>query len=313
MAFAHLLIYIAAFGLVWLGSGFIVSAVARFSRKLKLSSFAISFVILGLLTSTPEFAVGLTAVSNHDPEIFVGNLLGGVVVIFLFVIPVLAILGNGINLKHDLDGKSMLATLGVILAPALLVLDRRISNPEGVVLIILYFVLLLLVQRNRGIFDRENSEVLNLKAYSYKDMLKLLFGVGLVFISSKLIVDQTLYFSEFFGISAFLISLLLLSIGTNLPELSLAVRSVITGKRDIAFGNYMGSAAANTLFFGIFTLLNHGEVVTESRFAGTFVFILAGLVLFYLFSRSKNNISRIEGIILLLVYIGFLGFEILFK
>ena len=306
----NLLIFVAAFLLIWLGSGLIVSTMDKFSRKLRLSPFTISFVVLGILTSIPEFAVGLTSVTEGDPEIFVGNLLGGIPVLFLFIIPLLAVFGNGIQLKHELDTKKMLATLGVILAPSLLVLDKRVTNAEGVILIIMYGMLLILIQRKRGIFAIDPMTQLQSKYYSPKDVLKLLAGIGLVFISSHFIVDQTLYFSKLFTVSPFFISLLLLSLGTNLPELSLAVRSVYLGKKDIAFGDYMGSAAANSLLFGIFTLLNKGEVLTINNFFTTFFFIALALFLFFLFSRSKNNISRNEGFILLGVYLLFLLLEV---
>ena len=230
----NLLIFVAAFLLIWLGSGLIVSTMDKFSRKLRLSPFTISFVVLGILTSIPEFAVGLTSVTEGDPEIFVGNLLGGIPVLFLFIIPLLAVFGNGIQLKHELDTKKMLATLGVILAPSLLVLDKRVTNAEGVILIIMYGMLLILIQRKRGIFAIDPMTQLQSKYYSPKDVLKLLAGIGLVFISSHFIVDQTLYFSQLFTVSPFFISLLLLSLGTNLPELSLVVRSVYLGKKDIA-------------------------------------------------------------------------------
>lgn len=284
----------------------------KFSKRLRISQFALSFIILGLLTSAPEFAVGLSAVSDNDPEIFVGNLIGGIPVIFLLIIPLLAIFGNGINLKHELTHRSILATLGVVLAPSLLVLDRTISLPEGFILIIMYLILVLFVQRRHGLFDIAHTNVLQTKAYSYKDIIKVLVGIGIVFATSNIIVDQTMYFSQVLGISAFVISLLVLSIGTNLPELSLAIRSVISGKKDIAFGDYMGSAAANTFLFGILTVLYRGEFQTESNFLITFLFILVGLVLFYLFAVSKNTITRMEGIFLLVVYVCFVIFEVMF-
>ena len=309
MLLLNIILYIFSFIIIWLGSGLIVSSVDRFSRRLRLSSFAVSFILLGLLTSTPEFAVGLQAIADHDPEIFVGNLLGGIPVIFLFVIPALAILGNGINIKHELDKSNLIATLAVVFAPSLLVLDKKFSNPEGAVLIILYLVLILLIERKHGLLDKDNSEVLNIKAYSSKDVLKILFGIGLIFISSNIIVEKTMYFANLFSISAFYISLIVVSLGTNLPEFSLAIRSVFTRKKDVAMGDYMGSAAANTFLFGVFTLLNDGEVLTVNNFFITYLFISLALCLFYLFSASKNNISRNEGFILLGIYLIFAFLE----
>jgi len=310
--FLNALFYIGAFIFIWLGSGLIVSSMDRFSKRLRISRFAVSFIILGILTSTPELGVGLTAISNKDPEIFVGNLIGGIPVLFLFVIPILAIFGNGINLRHQLSHKNIIATLLVAITPALMVLDQKVSFIEGLILIIMYVMLILFVQRKHGILDREHTNVLNMRAYSYKDIIKLLVGVGFVFVASNVIVDQTLFFSSILGMTPFLISLLILSLGTNLPELSLAIRSILSGKKDIAFGDYLGSSAANVFLFGLLTVINRGEVETDNNFFVTFVFIFLGLILFYFFARTKESISRIEGILLLSVYIMFVLVESIF-
>jgi len=119
-----------------------------------------------------------------------------------------------------------------------------------------------------------------------------------------------LYFSNTFNISAFYISLIVVSIGTNIPELSIAVRSAISGKKDIAMGDYLGSAAANTLVFGILILLSGGAVSIINNFAITFVFIFGALSLFYLFFRTKSFISRGNGVLLLGMYILFVALEL---
>lgn len=307
----NLLAYLGLFIFIWFGSGLIISSASKFSKKLKLSPFAFSFVFLGLLTSTPEFSVGLQAVANHDAEIFVGNLLGGIVVLFLVVIPILAIFGNGINLKHELGNKLLLATLGVILSPSLFVLDRRVTNLEGAIMIVLYLLLLYFVERKNGIFQKDNAELLDIKAYSYKDLFKILLGIVIVFLSSNLIVDLTVYFAEAFSISAFYISLIIVALGTDLPELSLAARSVISGKKEIAMGDYIGAAAVSTLLFGFFTILHNGEVLTISNFLITFIFTATALLLFFVFTLKNNYISRRNGFLLLGMYLIFIFFELI--
>jgi len=308
---SNLTIYIASFLLVWFGSGLIISSVSRFSSKLRLSPFAFSFVFLGLLTSIPEFSVGLQSVVSHKPEIFVGNLLGGIIVLFLVVIPLLAIFGNGISLKHELDPRTTIATLGVILLPSLFVLDRKVTTLEGIILIVAYLGLLFLVERRNGIFDRQNKELSNIKAYSYADLFKILLGIIVVFIASFLISNKTTYFAEVLNVSPYYIGLLVIALGTDIPELSLAVRSVLSGKKEIAMGDYIGAAAASTFLFGFMTVISQGEVLTISNFYVTFIFIALALFLFYLFFRTKNYISRRSGFILLGVYLLFLVSEIL--
>lgn len=311
MLLTNLLLYVIGFFFIWLGSGLIVSSVSKFSHRLRLSPFVFSFVFLGLLTSVPEFSVGLQAVADRDAEIFVGNLLGGLLVLFLVVIPLLAIFANGVSLKHELDRKTLLVTLGVILAPSIFVLDKRVTNPEGAILIFLYILLLFLVERKKGIFDRNNKELLNIKAYSYKDLLKIIVGICIVFVSSNIIVDKTMYFAGVFNISAFYISLIVVALGTDLPELTLAIRSSISGKKEIAMGDYIGAAAASTFLFGLFTLLHDGEVLTISNFIVTFIFIATALTIFYVLSRTKNYISRNNGFMMIGVYVFFVLFELM--
>jgi len=305
MELVNLLIYIVSFVAIWFGSGLIVSSSSKFSNKLRLSSFAFSFIFLGILTSIPEFSVGLQAVVDHDPEIFVGNLIGGIVVLFLVVIPLLAIFGNGISLKHELDKQTLLATLGVIIAPSFTVLDKKVTTFEGVILIALYIVLLFAVEKKNGIFDKRNVQLLNIKAYSYKDIIKILVGIGIVFISSSIIVDKTIYFAHILNISTFYISLIIVALGTDLPELSLAIRSVVSGKKEVAMGDYIGAAAISTFLFGIFILLHQGDIITVSNFLVTLIFIITALGLFYIFFRTKNYISRKNGFMLLSLYILF--------
>ena len=310
MLLATFPLYLISFVAIWFGAGLIIKSIDTIARKLKLSTFAISFFVLGLLTSIPETAVSFNAISEGNPEIFVGTLLGGVVVIFLFIIPILAILGKGITINTQISRRNLLTALAVIAAPSFMVIDQRVTNFEGLLLIIFYLILFYIIQRKHGIFETRESQVLSLKAYSFIDLIKVALGIGIVFISSDYIVDQTITYSQVFNIPAYYISLIVLSLGTNLPELSLAVRAILSGKKDIAFGDYLGSASANTLLFGFFTLLNDGEVLTVNGFLVTFLFIAAGLGLFYYFAKSGRNISTREGKILLGLYIVFVAYEL---
>ncbi|MDD5710618.1 MAG: hypothetical protein PHV43_00750 [Candidatus Colwellbacteria bacterium] len=306
----NVLLYLASLAVIWFGAGLIIKSIDRIAHSLKLSSFAVSFFLLGILTSIPETAISATAIADHNPEIFVGILLGGTIVLFLLIIPFLAVFGGGIRINHDLSRENILLTLAVIAMPGLFVLDHRVTNLEGIALLASYAVLFYFLQRKHGILDHNSVEAMALKRYSFLDLLKVGLGVGIVFLSSQYIVNQTIALSQAFDISAFYISLLVLSVGTNLPELSLAMRAILSKKKDIAFGDYLGSAVVNTLLFGFFTLINDGEVLTINSFFITFLFILSGLGMFYFFSKSRRNISVREGVILFGVYFLFVIYEL---
>lgn len=306
----QLFFYIFSFLLIWFAAGLTVTSVDRLAHKLNLSSFAISFFLLGILTSIPELSVGINSIVDKKPEIFVGNLIGGVVVIFLLIIPILAVFGGGVKLTHQMEKHNLILALLVIITPTVFTLDGRISSAEGFYSILLYGVLVYVIEKRKGLLDRIKDSLKYNKNHVANDLAKIMVGVILIFIASKYVVDTTIYFSNLFQISSFLISLIIVSIGTNLPELSLVVRSLLLGKKEVALGDFLGSASANSALFGALVLVSGGNTIVPSHFLQTFVFVAGGLLLFYIFSRSKQDISREEGLILLLVYVMFLVFEI---
>jgi cation:H+ antiporter len=309
--FENALLFFVGFFFIWVGSGLIVSSADRIAKSLKLSSFALSFFILGLLTSIPEFSLGVSSLVTDEPEIIVGTLLGGIVVMFLLVIPLLAIMGNGIKLSSDFDKTRMTISLMLVTLPSLFVLDQKISFFEGIFMVIAYITVLIYIQSKKGVLSEKSVEALAQRTYSFLDIGKVILGVVIVFLASALVVDKTEYFANIYSISPFLIGLVLLSIGTNLPELSLSVRSVIQGKKDVAFGDYIGSASANTLLLGLFATAQRGNIVTVERFYLIYLFTLIAVVFFYFFARSEKKISRTEGFILLTFYVLFILFEVI--
>jgi cation:H+ antiporter len=308
----NLALYILAFIGLWYGSGLIVASIKRLAHKIQIPSFIFSFFVLGILTSIPEIAVGVNALSENHPEVFVGNLLGGVIVMFLLVIPLLAIINKRVRVKKHLSNKNLLVTLGIICSPALFALDKTITNTEGFILIALYITLFYIIRTRQDVLARIQRLVKKeQKDPKNSSILKLSIGIGVVFLMSRFIVDQTIAGAEFYGVSTFIVSLMILGLGTNLPEITLAIRSITSKAEDVALGDYLGSAAANTLLFGIFTLINNGNVVTEKSFLVTFLIIVFSLGMFFMMTRGKSTLTRKEGLALLSCYLAFITFEFL--
>src|SRR3989344_1820060 len=107
----HLAIYALSFIGIWIGSGLAISSVERLSKILRVSSFAVSFIVLGFFTSVSELSVGVNSILENDPEIYVGNLIGASIVIFILIIPLLAIAGHNINITPEFRGFNLPASL----------------------------------------------------------------------------------------------------------------------------------------------------------------------------------------------------------
>jgi cation:H+ antiporter len=305
------LIYVLSFVAIWVGAGITIGSVEKLSKSLKISSFAVSFLVLGFFTSVSEMSVGVNSVLRNDPEIYVGNLIGASIVIFLMIVPLLAIVGNRLKIQPQLRGFSLVYALIVIAAPVLLAFDGSVSLFDSVVCIGLFVVLAFRTQTKKGLLERTPNFYGHSKNVWGKELLKIVAGVALIFLASNMVVQKTELFSRELGMTPFLLSLLLISIGTNLPELSIVVRSAFMKNMDVAFGDYVGSAAFNTFLLGALTLWYGKPVALTNSYVVSLGFLLVGLSSFYWFARTGNTVSRVEGLVLLSFYIVFLMVELL--
>jgi cation:H+ antiporter len=306
----QVIIYLVCFLFVWIGSGLVVSSVASLAKSWRLPAFIISFFLLGLLTSLPEITISTISILNNDPVIVAGNLLGGVIVMFLGIIPLLGIVGNGVKIPTQLDHKQMVITLLVVIAPAFLTADQKLGQWEAGFLVLLYLSLFVFFSFKQSFWEKIKNGLQKKKKHTASLLMKITTGVLILIVASNQIVNSTLYFADLLSISPFFVSLIVVALGTNIPELSIVFRSVLNKKKDIALADYLGSASANTLLLGVFTLLYGKTIQLPNHFFQRFSFLAVGLVLFYFFARTKNTISRRESIALLLMYITFVTFEL---
>lgn len=301
-------LFVVAFTLLWIGSGVAVEAITKISRSLHMSSFFVSFFLMGLFTSITEIMVGINAVIDAKPEIFVGNLIGSSVVMFLLVVPLLAVLGNGVKLNHNFKYNDLVTAALVVGMPALLTMDNRITLVDLIVCLVVYAYFVFTQSKNNGTWSRL---VIGFGGPSlYKSLTKIFVAVIIVFLASDILVSQTADLATYFNASPFLISLLVISIGTNIPEISIAIRAVLAKKKDIAFGNYLGSASLNTFELGLLGLITPRPIAAMGSNYSIIIFLL-GLILFLVFAKSQNNVSRKEGFLLLMCYLLFIMFEMI--
>jgi len=326
-ALIHGAIAISAALAIWLISGIVISAIDRVARRYNKPGFFVAFFVLGILTSMSEISVATNATIEGVPAISAGNLIGGSVVIFLLIIPLLAITANGIPMTMVLTRKNIAFLLFLILLPCILVLDGTVTRRDGLLMLLLYLALLYAVHkrsapehivkttirevheeifRTRKTWAAHALFLWRKKKTSFGDFGKIVIGAILIFAAGNVLVDESVFFSHYFQVPPSFIGLVMLSIGTNLPEIAIGIRCALSNQRNIAFGDYLGSAAANTVIFGMLALVNGTFSVESSEFFPTFLLLLPGLILFFILSQSGRILSRREGLALLTLYAAFL-------
>lgn len=280
----------------------IVLNLRKAGEKLGIKIFFLG-MILGLMTTLPEIAISINSSINGIPEISFGNMVGGIIILFGLILPISIILNRKVKTeKHTFLFSIILLFL---LLPLILGLKGYLNYIDGIILISSYIVLVYLLYRKHRVTNSVKIEIVNRKEVGKYFMLIILGIIGLI-ISSNLIVETTIYLLKGYNISVFIIGLLLYSIGTNLPELIIAIRSFKRKVEDLSFSNLIGSAMGNSLAIGALSLAKTINVEVNSSYLFLTIFNFVFFIIFFIFYKTDRLLVRREGIAIFLMYLLFL-------
>ncbi|OGC45362.1 hypothetical protein A2V49_00695 [candidate division WWE3 bacterium RBG_19FT_COMBO_34_6] len=310
-----IILIILSFILLWLGAGMSINGVEKLSKRLKISSFVVSFFVLGILTSLSEISVAYFSLANKVPEMSAGNLIGASVVLTLFIIPLYAILNNGVKIDDRYGPINYDVAYFTIALPALLLLDKKIDFFDLLVIICALIIFSYTLKHKSRLLEKIEHAIIIDRTDVVKELLKIIFGTVLILLSSKFLVDMGLEYSQKLGTSTFLIGLFMLSIGTNLPEISILVKAFLRKEKNIALGDFIGSGIINCVILIVLAFFNHREIIINNGLKYNVFMLPLGALLFLFFSRNRK-LERDEGIILIVMYIifvvgEFMNFEFL--
>jgi cation:H+ antiporter len=300
------LLLLLLFYLLGKAADLVVLNTRQIGEKLGIKIFFLG-LILGLLTSLPELSIGINSIINNIEEVSLGNLLGGIIVLLGLILGLSIIL----NRKISTDGKisHFLPIAVFLILPLFLGLDGLLNYFDGILIIIIYVALIAFLYS-----WNKNLHFITLEIIRNGKILKNVFysiaGVITVIILSNLIVRLTSSLLKDIYIPELLLGLILFSIGTNLPEIIVTLRSWQGHVKDLAISNLIGSAIANILIIGIFAIIVPLELKIDAVFIVLLIFMLILLSAVTLFYKTDKNFSRQEGLALLFIYFLFFACQI---
>lgn len=282
-------------------------AFIEISEKLKIKPFITGFVILAMSSSLPEAFVAINAVSTGKPELSVGNLIGATIIMLTFIIGVSAIKAKKISFKGIYSTKEVLISLGIIYTQIIVLIDKRVDWIEGVMLIILYLAFL--------IYIVGKSKALEISFAKRKQSFTKVFITGVVgvaglLIFSSLTVNQALHLATQLAVPPILLGLLVLSIGTNLPELVILFRSNNQEKEKLAAGNFIGSATLNSVILGMLIVLHPTKIENFEALIPALIILSITIFIFSLMVINDREITKKEGYFLVFIYILYVASEL---
>ena len=316
---------IAALGLVivgliilCLGGYTLVLGGVALARRLQISSMVIGLTVVAYGTSTPELAASITAAINSHTDLILGNIVGSNISNVGMVIGISAMLavGAGLGIRKRTVRRWLPIMIFVSVLLVLFSLDGEISQIDGMILIagLIAFTVYIVRTAKRqepvgDVVEDEDPEIhMSFIRFTIntvpRAILCVCVGAFLLFVGGDFTVDGAVEISENLGISQLVIGIVIIAIGTSLPELVTSVIAIRKGQMDIGVGNIIGSNIYNILLIGGIAATIIGIPVSSDTFSHYYIMIAFSLVLFVGF---RKYIPKPVGIGLLAAFVIYLG------
>ena len=296
--------------LVLWGADRLTDGAVAVAEKMKMSQIVIGLTIVAMGTSMPEFCVSLVSALKGTTDLAVGNIVGSNIFNTLLIVGVSAWVAPMTILKSTVR-KDIPFTLFASVILLVMCLDGNISRLDAGILFVLFLVFMYVTLKGAKTKDDDTTA----KTDSIEDNKKpmptwlsivwIIVGLACLIGGSNLFVEGATKVAEHIGVSEAVIGLTIVAGGTSLPELATSVVSARKGNSGIAIGNVLGSNV-----FNILAILGVTGVITPMHLQGITMLDLSMMVfstlLVWLFSFTKYKIARWEGIVLTIVFIGYM-------
>ena len=288
---------------LWIGTELTIGGALAIARRHQLSEFFVGLVILSIGSDLPELAIAVDAglkglLGNDASGVVVGTSIGSVVAQISFVLGLVGVI-TYLTLPRRFVFRHGTMLLGATILLFLVAWDGHVSRLEGLILISLYVVYVMALMNGENVPEQEPSPM---AGGGFSSWVLLLVGLAAVIFSSELTVSSVVKIAHTFDISEALISVLIIGLGSSLPELSISISAILKQKTHLSVGNIIGSNILDTLLpIGITALM--AGVAFERQllfFDMPFIFVLTTVVL--AFFATKRGVMRPQGLVILGFY-----------
>jgi len=314
MLVAAALLTVGLILLVWSADKLVYGA-AALARNFGISPLVIGMTILAMGSSAPEMMVSATAALEGKTDTAVGNVLGSNIANIALILGITALI-KPMSISSGVIRRELPLMIAVTVIAGALLFDNYLGFHEGVLLFVLFaaFILMMLkISRNEktqgDAFVEDQEAEIPVGVPNKNAIFWVVVGLILLPVAADLLVDNAVIIAKHFGMSDLVIGLTIIAIGTSLPELAASLAGVFKGEDDMAVGNIIGSNVFNILaVMGIPGILNP-SVLNELAMGRDFWVMLGVSVLLVIMALGKSrSINRIEGGILLTVFIAYQGY-----
>jgi cation:H+ antiporter len=297
----YLIFVISLAALIW-GADLLIAQSERIALRFNISEYVIGATLIALGTSLPEMAASVAASLDHKPELALSNVIGSNILNITLVLASVFLLAKRINPHRDFFAKDSSWALFPVLLFVVMALEGSFTRFDGILLLLLMGAYLLFLKNNGAeVLTLEDEEIEEIEESSFhwpKVTLMLAVGFVLVIVGAEFTVESASSIARSLGVSEWIIGIVLVSMGTSMPELIVSVVAALKGKADMAIGNIIGSNMANiTMVLGSAALVNDLKIDFSRYIFDISTMVAATLML--VFITANRMYSKPAGISLL--------------
>ena len=312
-----ILLLIIGFVALILGANWLVDGATSVGIRAKLSPLIIGLTIVAFGTSLPEMIVNVFSCAKGSPGLAIGNIIGSNTMNILLILGVSSLIWpidvSRVSIRRDIP-VGFVATLAITLMANYFFTGRArtINWVEGLVLLLMGFAYLLLTMLRNN--PQEETEDVQTAMPWGKTILALIAGIIGLYVGGELVSRNAQILAKNWGMSESTIGLTVVATATSLPELITSIVAAVKKNSGIAIGNVLGSNILN-----IFMVLGVSSIITPLPFEPIMnkqlmiLFAANILMLLFVFTGKGRKLSRFEGALLTLGYIGFMWFSLVVK
>jgi len=316
MIYIYFIALFVSFAFLFKSASFFVKGASGIARVLNISKMVIGIVLVGMATTAPEFFVSVIAAIKGKPEFALGNAVGSVICDDGIALALAAILAPTVIYVNCRVLKVVGAfLLSIDILAYILARNGTIGRLEGVGFVLILCVYYVFILKRKGLRFAKDSpgnrreESGGEKSSPHKRLelrrLTLLFVMGLagVVAASAVVVWAAEHIAEYFSVSETIIGLIVLAIGTSLPEISTCVTAAIKGEGEMAVGNIIGADILNVLWIiGVSSIAN--PITVELKVMNfTFPYMILIVLTMLVAMRIGCRLGKAKGFVFLALYI----------
>ena len=313
MILLQLLICAIGVTLLCYGADYLVRGGVRIANALKIPPIVIGLTLVSFATSAPELVVSIDSAIKNIGDISIGNVIGSNISNIGLILGLTCLISPVKVDRKLLKFDSPVLIFSTILLIAFILLNGGVTRLEAAILLTIF-----VLYTWKTIVDALKSKVAPPEEVATKGKplsmtLAFVFVVGGVLGlvgGAKLFVNASVEIAKICHVSDAVIGLTIVSIGTSLPELATSVVAAYKGEDDIAVGNVIGSNLFNILsILGIAPLIR--TIIASGIQAADILTMGVLTLLMIIMMATRKTVGRLEGAILLLIYIGYISWLVI--